>query len=443
MRIALGITLALVLTVFVSGMPSTATAAPLTLDDAITLALRNRVVIIQTQGAEELARAGRRAALGSFLPRLRTSYTYGKSKQTNQKVDIKDTLGNVTKDVSIDDAEGTNKIFSVDASISIFDLANFYNYSASSADVARANLDVIASEQDLIFSVKLSFYAFLAAVENVAVQEDAVKRAEEQLKLIQSRFDLGSASLSDVLKQKVLYGTDRLELLRARNAVTTTESDLAFTIGVDPRQDWEFSTQYTVREYDGTLNDAIEFGLTHRPALLADELNLKSASKSVSASRAEYLPKLDGFASYSKFSGSSGFATLTDRSSDTREYGFTASWNIFDGFFRERNITASRVTKNNAEAFLADTRNSTVTDIKTAYLNIELLREQKSVSEENVEAATEDLKITQEKYNLGAATILDLLSTQVSLKRAQVSLIQIDFDLNLAISTLENAMGKM
>ena len=58
-------------------------------------------------------------------------------------------------------------------------------------------------------------------------------------------------------------------------------------------------------------------------------------------------------------------------------------------------------------------------------------------------AAEEDLKITQEKYNLGAATILDLLDAQVSLKEAQVALIQVDFGLNLAIAQLENAMGKM
>ena len=92
---------------------------------------------------------------------------------------------------------------------------------------------------------------------------------------------------------------------------------------------------------------------------------------------------------------------------------------------------------------MADQRNLVASQIKTAYLNIQQLKEQKNVSQSNVDASTEDLKITQEKYNLGAATILDLLNAQVSLKQAQVTLIQADFDLNLAISRLENAMGKM
>jgi len=94
-------------------------------------------------------------------------------------------------------------------------------------------------------------------------------------------------------------------------------------------------------------------------------------------------------------------------------------------------------------AALAEQRNYISRDIKTAYLDTRQLGEQKQVSQENVEAAEEDLKITQEKYNLGAATILDLLDAQVSLKQAQVSLIQADLDLNKAIAQLERAMGKM
>ncbi|MBU0982717.1 MAG: TolC family protein, partial [candidate division Zixibacteria bacterium] len=40
------------------------------------------------------------------------------------------------------------------------------------------------------------------------------------------------------------------------------------------------------------------------------------------------------------------------------------------------------------------------------------------------------------------ATILDLLDAQVSVKQAQVSLIQADLDFNLAVAKLEKAMGR-
>ena len=131
-----------------------------------------------------------------------------------------------------------------------------------------AHLDVINSEQDLIYSVKLTYYAYLASVENVDVQKEAVKRSEEQLKLIQSRYDLGSASLSDVLKQKVQFGNDQLTLLTAKNSVVTNKASLAYTIGLDPNAEHDFSRDYSVNEYFGTLEDAISFGLEHEPGYL-------------------------------------------------------------------------------------------------------------------------------------------------------------------------------
>ena len=454
-----------ILVAFLIGMfITTATAAELTLDDCIELALKNRASIIRARGAESQAAAGQRSALGAFLPSISGSYSYSKGKETS--IDPPNVIataydstivthvveGDTAKDFSkyptayqdiTEQTTGPSKRWSISGSMDVFNLSNWFDYASARANKAAASLDVLASEQDLIYSVKASYYAYLASVQNVTVQEGAVKRADEQLKLIQSRFDLGSASLSDVLKQKVLYGNDRLGLLKAQNAVTNAEANLAYTIGIDPRQETRFSSEYTVRGYDGTLEDAINFSLGHNPSLLAGEKSLSSAVNGVRSAASLYLPTLGISASYSKFNGTQAFPYVQEFSSNSRTFGFSIQYNIFDGFIREQRVTNAKILRNNARANLADTRNLTVSNVKTAYLDIEQLKEQKTVSEENVAAAEEDLKITQEKYNLGAATILDLLDAQVSLKSAQVALIQAGFDLNLAIAQLENAMGKM
>jgi outer membrane protein len=195
--------------------------------------------------------------------------------------------------------------------------------------------------------------------------------------------------------------------------------------------------------YEGTVDDALAFGLTHEPGFLAAQKNVDAARHSVRSGYSSYLPSVSGYASYRVSDGSSGDTLLFNFSSKTTTYGFGVSWNIFDGFVREGRVTSAKVSLNNARAGLADTRNLLVQEIKSAYSDAEQQKLAKEVAGENVEAANEDLKITQEKYNLGAATILDLLNAQVSLKDAQVALIRADFDLNLAIAQLENAMGKM
>jgi len=415
-----------------------AQAGSLTLDDCIELALQKRASIIAARGAESLAKAGQRNALGAFLPRVSASYDYYKSKQRDQTTQFEG-----FPEVEQPDQDGDGTSVSLSGSMTLFDLSNFFNYASARADRAGARLDVIDSEQDLIYAVKLAYYAYLANVENVEVKEESLAKSDELLKLANSRYELGAASLSDVLKQKVQWGNDKLALLRARNAVVTSKANLAYTIGIDPMQEVEFSSDYVIRELGGTVDEVLEFGLTHEPGLLAAQKRVDAAKHSTRAGYANYLPTLGGYARYTVSDGSSGDTLLFNFSSKTTTYGFSASWTIFDGFYREGIVTSAKVRLNNARANLADNRNYLIQAIKSAYFEIEQQKQAKDVAAENVDAAQEDLKITQEKYNLGAATILDLLDAQVSVKQALASQIQTDFDLNLAVAQLENAMGKM
>ncbi len=59
------------------------------------MALKNRASIIAARGSEELANAGKRAALGAFLPRVDASYDWNKTKYTNQKAEVLDTSGSL------------------------------------------------------------------------------------------------------------------------------------------------------------------------------------------------------------------------------------------------------------------------------------------------------------------------------------------------------------
>jgi outer membrane protein len=395
----------------------------LTLDDCIAEALQNRANIIAARGGEELAKAGKRAALGAFLPTISAHYRAQSVRLLDTSITEKSTAHELTGSIEIGDLYTT-----------------LSNYRSAKTDVLRSRLDVINSEQDMIYAVKVAYYDYLRAVEDITVNTEAVKRSEEALKLIQSKFELGSAAKSDVLKQKVQFGNDRVEMLRSQNSVTTTKADLAFTIGIDPGGDVEFTQKYTSRQFEGTLEEAIQFALKNEPGLLASEHALRGSKIDYSAAKSRYLPTLGGDVTLSESGFNGDFGSGPNK---TLTYGVSLNWTLFDGFRRERAVTSARVARNNSAAGLADERNAVVSGVKSAYLNIMQLREQKSVSQENVDAAAEDLKISQEKYNLGAATILDLLDSQVSLKRAQAQLIQADFSLNLAIAKLENAMGKM
>ncbi len=411
----------------------TVSAETLNLDQCIDLALKNRANIIIARGRAKVAGAEKMQAFGQFLPNINADYTRSKGEQ----YDIQSPF-----DTTDSQDFGPDRSLSISGSVDIINVATWFNFFGASASKSAAHLASIDSEQELIFSVKSAYYDYLRAVQNEETNEQAVERSKEQLKLVDSRYELGSAAYSDVLSQRVLYGNDRLEHLRAQNNVTTAKAVLSFTVGIDPNQDTEFETVADAREFEGTMEEAMNFGLDHEPGLLAAVQDAKASKQALNSALSDYIPTLSFFGRYTDFTGTEAFPIVFERSFKQKTFGFQVNYNIFDGFGRQRNVTQAKVNRNNSLAEHSDARNLVMQQIKTAYLDIHNQKEAVSVAQESVTAAEENMKIVQERYNLGAATILDLLTAQEDLKRAQVSFINSRFDLNLAIARLENAMGK-
>ena len=57
-------------------------------------------------------------------------------------------------------------------------------------------------------------------------------------------------------------------------------------------------------------------------------------------------------------------------------------------------------------------------------------------------AADEDLRVLQERYRLGAATILDLLTSQITLDQAEVDVIRARLDYLVAKAQIEALIGR-
>ena len=60
----------------------------------------------------------------------------------------------------------------------------------------------------------------------------------------------------------------------------------------------------------------------------------------------------------------------------------------------------------------------------------------------SVTAAKEDLRVQQLRYNAGASTLLDVLTSQNQLSQAETALIQARFDARVARARLEALIGQ-
>ena len=428
-------TLLALLALGVCAAPIGAQERTISLADAIRLAKQVQPSIVRANADITNAGAQKRTAIGAFLPSLTASSTGSQTfSEGVDRIDPNTGLPQVSNSTT------GNINFRLSAGVDLF--AGFRR----TADLRAANAQRDAAEAgwvDARYQVALSttqeFFAALAAAELRKVRQAGVARAEEQLNISIAKLRSGSATRSDSLRSLVTLGNARLQLVTAGTQQATAEANLARLIGVDGRVSAldEPAFHDVVADID---QDALRLeGLEGSPRVQSAEADAQAARAEHSASKAAYWPtlRLNGSLSYSGNSRVSNYELF-----QSRQASLSLSWPLFNGFTRERTIAQRGGAMDVAEATARDTRRQVSAALTQRFAELDAARLRIEISETSVVATEEDLRVQQERYRLGAATVFDVLTSQEALTQAEVDVVNARFDYLRAKAQIEALIGR-
>jgi outer membrane protein TolC len=399
-------------------------------EEAIRLARLAQPSVVQARGAARNADAQARAAFGAYLPDLTATTTGTRSYTGTQRVGPTGELENATT---------TSVNFGLRAGIDLFTgFRRGADRRAARASQSAADAGLIDTEFQADLTTTQQFFDALAAQQLVRVREASVRRAEEQLNLSTAKLRVGSATRSDSLRSLVNLGNARLALVSAESDVARTQATLARTLGRDGRVAAEDDSAFyaaTVSLDTASLNQEAR---NRSPRIIAATANAEAADASVKASRSQYYPTL-GLSASANWSGNN--QSDYDLSA-SRQLQLGLSWPIFNRFQREQGVVNALTSLDNAEAQAADSRRAVLANLRAAIASLEAARLTISITQTSVLAAEEDLRVQQERYRLGAATIVDVLTSQVTLDDAEVAYIRTRLDFLVARAELAALLGR-
>ncbi|MGH7699104.1 MAG: TolC family protein [Gemmatimonadales bacterium] len=423
------LTVLTVLGVVAQGLGAQAQAPEVTLDEAIRRALQAQPAMVQARGDARTAGASRRTAFGAYLPSVTTSASAARSN-----------LGRIDNTTGQEVPPEYSYTGGLNISLELFDgfrrLANLRS-TAASQDAAEAG--VVNQRFQVTLATKQAFYDALASEELVRVAESQVRRAQRQLQISVEKLRAGSATRSDSLRSTVDYGNARIALLQGRANLATAQANLGRQIGMDT----------PVRAVPDTALPALPdtaalraTALVTAPQIEQAEAQASAARAQVWTARAQYWPTLN--VSYSNNRQGTGSPNLPFFSNYREQFSwrFGLSWTLFNGFSREQQQVSAGVNRDNAEARAADTRRQVNAQLTQQLAALATTYEQIGIARANVAAATEDLRVQSERYRVGAATILDLLTSQTALTQAEVNLVETRFNYLIARAQVEALLGR-
>jgi len=406
----------------------------ITLAEAIRLSERVQPDVIRATADVRTAGASRRSAWGAFLPTLSASSSASDffSEGTSR---IDPSTGQLTS------GNTSNRSISTSLSANVDLFTGFRRR----ADMRAARANEQASDASLIdarFQQALTttnqFLDALAAAQLLRVRESSVRRADEQLKTSVAKLRAGSATRSDSLRSLVTLGNAQLDLITTQAQLVAAEANLARLIGESGRvHAIDDSAFYRVQPVIDTQALRVE-AESRSPRVRSAAASAAAARATVSAARSAYWPTLNLAAN----TGWNGSRADDYDLQNQRQVSLSLRWTLFNGFDRELTIVQREADLDVADATASDAKRAVQAEVITWVAELDAARTRTEITQTSVAAATEDLRVQQERYRLGASTIVDLLTSQEALNQAEVYVVNARFDYLRAKAQLEALIGR-
>ena len=406
----------------------------ITLAEAIRLAERTQPAMVEAESQVRTAAAQRRNAWGAFLPSLNAS-----SSASDFFSEGAARIDPVTGQLTTGNSSNRSINTSLSASVDLFTgFRRGAELQAAKAGQTQADASLVDARFQQALTTTNQYFDALSAAQLVGVRQASVRRAEEQLKVSVAKLHAGSATRSDSLRSLVTLGTAQLALIQAGIDLATAEANLARLIGeigrVRALDDSSFHQIMAAVDTQSLRSEAE----ARSPSIQTAVATAAVARANVRAARSAYWPSLTlGANTGWNASRANDYAFLNQR-----QVSLQMSWSVFNRFDRELTIAQREASYDVAEANAADQRRAVQAELTAQLAQLDAARTKIDITATSVAAATEDLRVLQERYRLGVATIVDVLTSQEALNQAEVDVVNARFDYLRAKAQLEALIGR-
>jgi outer membrane protein, multidrug efflux system len=306
-----------------------------------------------------------------------------------------------------------------------------------SADASRFDREVIALST--LVSVANTYFLVLEGQDRLRVARENLTSSERILKLIQDRFNNGTASALEVAQQASLAAIQRAAIPPLIEQIEQNKATLALLVGRTPEN-------LTIR--GGSLYrlgiPRVSPGLpsellTQRPDIREAELKLASADANVYAARASFLPSI-------QLTGQGGFESAALRTlfgPNAVFYSLAASLTqpIFQGGLLLGQLDLQKGTR---EELLQDYRKTVIsafTDVERALIAVQQTSRQEVLQRQAVAEARRAFELSEERLRAGTIDLTTVLQAEQTYFQQEDVLAQVRFARLQAIVALFQALG--
>jgi outer membrane protein TolC len=333
--------------------------------------------------------------------------------------------------------------FGISSDMRLFDWGSNFNGLTQSKRGADAAAYELEYTRDVIKAIVIrEYYDLVRQRKLLGVQKADLEAKTRNLEQVEAFYKIGSRTKADYLQARVDKGNSELQLLNVVNAEAIAAARLKSRLNIPQESPIAINESMDLVPVDLNPNMEIDYMFQHRSDLLAGRERIEAASSGVSVAKKGRYPTLDATFSYNW----NDRAFPSDGEMFKMNYvwsvGVFFGWNIFDRFQSRSAIQEAQASYRIAEYDLQQAKIDAVLDLKQIMLNLDQARQRLDLATETVAAAEENNRLAQERYRVGAGTILETIEASASLTSAQASQIDAAVEYLINRADLQRATGR-
>ena len=414
----------------------------LSLDDCIQIALTNKEALKASALDLESSRQSLKGSYSNILPSLILSGSLSESSFPQQEGGYNPTTGEITLG-SISNLKSSSAGISL--SQNIYDGGRWWN------NIAQSKNNYKITEQfnrqvktNIIREVHRNYFNYLKSLQLLDVSQSNLNSSQQQLALTKQRFDLGSARKTDLLKAEVRYGQARVDVVNNEAVLNNAFLSLKNAMGiVRTSRDFIVNDDVFFLDTIPDFENAFESIQKYNPSVLAKKNQITNAEFNEKLAKGSRLPNISATASYS--GNSEDFQSLSDEWDQNWRMNTNLSFSvpIYTGNTLSTTIQQAKLNVRKQESeYLTQLQDLSV-QLEVILDQLNYYKEVIPINEKVVASAEEDVKLVQERYSLGSASILEVLDAQVSLVTARSSLIRSKYDSMIEQANMKAILGTL
>jgi outer membrane protein TolC len=407
---------------------------PLSLQDAINLALRHNLGLLLSRADTRAARGQRWQEVSALLPHVTAAPVVAASKVNIEEAG----LSGVTTLFHISPAVGPFSYFDARAGVSqtLFDWKSINAARAAGQNVKSADYTLLDAHDQVVLTVGYVYFQAVADEARIETDEAQVQTAQALFDQATDQVNAGTAADIDALRTKVELQTRQQRLIQAKNDFAIQKITVARVIGLAPSQDFELTDKSPYQPLENlTINEALTRAYASRSDYRAAMSALRAAELSRKAAGAGYFPSLSFDADYG-----TGGAHPSDA---TKVYDVrgTLSIPIFTGNRVHGDIRQADARLEQSRERLDNLRAQIEADVRTALLILESSAEQVKVARSNIDLADQTLTQSRDRFSAGVTDTVEVVQSQEAVASAHEQYISSLYSYNFAKISLIRALG--